>query len=316
MNVTLRQLRVFRAVALERNFSRAGDGIGLTQPAVSRAIFELEAQLGLKLLDRTTREVALTEAGQSLAARLDRLLDELDQTLHDVGDMAQARRGKVRVASSPTLSANLMPACIAACARQEPDIQLVLLDRIQQDVLSSVRAGEVDFGVVIEPSSPDDLHAESIMHDPFVLVAPAANPLVVRGKPVRWSALTGHPLVLLDHSSGSRRLIDAALQRHGARCEVAQELGHPTSVFRMVEAGIGISVMPALALPPEGVGGLVARPLTPTVQRDILLVHRRNRAPSPLAQRVWRLVRETTASRQVASGTSERTNVEGSGAAA
>ena len=294
MNVTLRQLRVFRAVALERNFSRAGDSIGLTQPAVSRSIHELEAQLGLKLLDRTTREVALSEAGQSLAARLDRLLDELDQTLLDVGGLAQARRGKVRVASSPTLSANLMPACIAACAQQEPDIQIVLLDRIQQDVLGSVRAGEVDFGVVIEPSSTDDLHGESIMQDPFVLVAPQHHPLM-RGSAVRWSALSGHPLVLLDHASGSRRLIDGALARHGAQCQVAQELGHPTTVFRMVEAGIGISVMPALAVPPEGLGHLGVRPLTPTVRRDILLVHRRNRAPSPLAMRVWRLVRETAA---------------------
>ena len=68
-------------------------------------------------------------------------------------------------------------------------------------------------------------------------------------KTVRWSALDGEPLVLLDHASGSRRLIDNALARHGARCEVRQQVGHPTTVFRMVEAGIGISVMPLLAVP-------------------------------------------------------------------
>lgn len=301
MNVTLRQLRVFRAVALERNFSRAGDSVGLTQPAVSRSVGELESQLGLKLLDRTTREVALTEAGQSLAARLDRLLDELDQTLQDVGGMAQARRGKVRVASSPTLSANLMPACIAALAQAEPDIQLVLLDRIQQDVLGSVHASEVDFGVVIEPSATDDLHCESIMRDPFVLVAPVGHPLTRSGA-VPWQALDGQALVLLDHASGSRRLIDAALAQHGAHCTVAQEVGHPTTVFRMVEAGIGISVMPALALPPQELGHLAISPLTPTVERDIVLVHRRNRAPSPLAQRVWALVRQTAQARGLNGG--------------
>ena len=301
LNVTLRQLRVFRAVALERNFSRAGDHVGLTQPAVSRSVGELESQLGLKLIDRTTREVALTEAGQSLAARLDRLLDELDQTLQDVGGMAQARRGKVRVASSPTLSANLMPACIAALAQAEPDIQLVLLDRIQQDVLGSVHAGEVDFGVVIEPSATDDLHCESIMRDPFVLVAPVGHPLTRSGA-VPWQALDGQALVLLDHASGSRRLIDAALAQHGAHCTVAQEVGHPTTVFRMVEAGIGISVMPALALPPQELGRLAISALTPTVERDIVLVHRRNRAPSPLAQRVWALVRRTAQGRGLNGG--------------
>ncbi|MDP9900492.1 LysR family transcriptional regulator [Variovorax ginsengisoli] len=292
MNISLRQLRVFLAAAQARNFSRAGDAVGLTQPAVSRAILELEAQLGLKLLDRTTREVVVTEAGQSLAARLERVLEELDQALLDVKNLGNARRGKVRVASSPTLSANLMPACIAACARQEPDIELVLLDRIQQDVLDRVRGGEVDFGVVVEPSASDDLHCESILDDPFVLIVPRRHPWAARTG-LRWSALDGTALVLLDHASGSRRLIDDALRAQGAHCPVAQELGHPTTVFRMVEAGIGLSVMPALAVPSEGLGGLVALPLLPRVQRAIMLVHRRNRAPSPLAQRVWQLVRET-----------------------
>ena len=292
MNVTLRQLRVFRAVAEGRNFSRAGEQVGLSQPAVSRSILELEAHLSLKLLDRTTREVALTEAGQSLAIRLDRLLDELDQALGEVHDMAGARRGKVRVASSPTLSANLLPACIALCAQREPAIEFMLLDRIQQDVLDSVRAGEVDFGVVVEPPSADDLLCETILHDPFCVVMQPTHPLATR-KTLRWSALDGAPLVLLDHASGSRRLIDRALEQHGARCEVLQQVGHPTTAFRMVEAGIGISVMPALAVPPAGAEPLVVRPLVPRVERAIMLVHRRNRAPSPLAQRVWRLIRET-----------------------
>ncbi len=81
MNVTLRQLRVFLAVAGERNFSRAGDAVALTQPAVSRAILELESQVGLKLLDRTTREVVLTDAGQSLAVRMIRLRSRLVRCL-------------------------------------------------------------------------------------------------------------------------------------------------------------------------------------------------------------------------------------------
>lgn len=296
MNVTLRQLRVFQAIAETRNFSRAGDQIGLTQPAVSRSVVELEGQLGLKLLDRTTREVVLTDAGQSLAMRLDRVLDELDQTLAEVHGMAGARRGKVRVASSPTLSANLMPACIAECARRDPDIDFMLLDRIQQDVLDSVRAGEVDFGVVVEPPATDDLHCEAILDDPFCLVMPPHHRLADK-RSTRWSALDGEPLVLLDHSSGSRRLIDEALQRHGARCEVRQQVGHPTTAFRMVEQGIGISVMPALAMPPMGLPALVVCPLVPKVQRSIMLVHRRNRAPSPLAQRVWGLIREVAAQR-------------------
>jgi DNA-binding transcriptional LysR family regulator len=301
MNVTLRQLRVFQAVAQQRNFSRAGDAIGLTQPAISRAIRELEGQLGLQLLNRTTREVEPTDAGRNLAGKLDRLLDELELALLDVQGMASARRGKVRVASSPTLSANLMPSCIARCAEQHPEIQLVLLDRVQQDVLGSVRAGEVDFGVVIDPSEPEDLHCETILREPFCLVCPSDHPLAQR-KSLPWRALDGKKLVLLDHASGSRRLIDQALADQKASVDIVQELGHPTTVFRMVEAGIGITVLPALALTPAELQGrsLAVCRLTPRIDRRIMLVHRKHRALAPMVALVWKLIAE--AAGKIASG--------------
>ncbi|CAN5721873.1 LysR family transcriptional regulator [soil metagenome] len=295
MNVTLRQLRVFLAVAETRNFSQAGSQIALTQPAVSRSITELEGQLGVRLLDRTTREVTLTLAGQALAPRLSLLMDELEHALLDVHDMAVTRRGKVRIASSPTLSAGLMPACIAECTRREPNVELMLLDRIQESVLESVRSGEVDFGVAVEPSSTTDLHCETILRDPFCLVALPTHRLA-QAKSVRWTSLEGERLVLLDHSSGSRRLIDAALQKRGTQCEVVQQVGHPTTAFRMVEAGIGISIMPRLAVPPGGLDGLVSLTLSPRAERSIMLVRRRARSPTPLADMVWALIRETVAS--------------------
>jgi len=287
MNISLQQLRVFQAVAADRNFSRAGDRIGLTQPAVSRAVTELEAQMGLRLFDRTTREVAPTEAGRLLAAHLERLLDELDTALLDVQGLGRQRRGRVRVASSPTLAASLMPACIARAGAAGAEI--VLLDRIQQDSLDSVRQGVVDFGVVVEPADPAGLHCEAILHEPFCLVCPADHPLAAPGD-VRWTALAAHPLVLLDQASGSRRLIDEAFARHGVAAQVVQQLGHPTTVFRMVESGIGIAVLPALALPAYRAPGLVARRLVPRVDRDVMLVHRQQRSLSPLAQQVWTLV--------------------------
>jgi DNA-binding transcriptional LysR family regulator len=300
MNVTLRQLRVFQAVVQQRNFSRAGDTIGLTQPAISRAIRELEGQLGLQLLNRTTREVDPTEAGRSLAGKLDRLLDELELALLDVQGLASLRRGKVRVASSPTLSANLLPACIARCTALYPEIQLVLLDRVQQDVLGSVRAGEVDFGVVIDPSDADDLRCETILREPFCLVCPSGHPLAQR-KSVAWRALDGQKLVLLDHASGSRRLIDQALADQHAAVDVVQQLGHPTTVFRMVEAGIGITVLPALALTQAELQGraLSVCRLTPRIDRQIMLVHRKHRALAPMVGLVWALVAEVA--RQVTS---------------
>jgi len=287
MNISLQQLRVFLAVATEHNFSRAGARLGLTQPAVSRAMTELEGQLGLRLFDRTTREVAPTEAGRLLAAHLERILEELDTALLDVQGLASQRRGRVRVASSPTLSASLMPACIAAAG--ERGTEIVLLDRIQQDSLDSVRAGLVDFGVVVDPADSADLFCEPILREPFCLVCPVGHPLAGIGD-VPWRALADHPLVLLDQASGSRRLIDEALARQGVTPQVVQQLGHATTVFRMVESGIGIAVLPALALSAYRAPGLVARRLSPRIDRDIMLVHRQHRSLSPLASEAWRQV--------------------------
>lgn len=141
MNYSLRQLRVFVTVAQARSFSRAGEMIGLSQSAVSHSVKELETQTGVKLLDRTTREVVLTEAGQQLATRLERLLDELNSTLRDVGRLGQQLSGTVRVAASQTISAHLIPQCIAESNHRYPDIDFVLHDRPQQWVLESIRQG-------------------------------------------------------------------------------------------------------------------------------------------------------------------------------
>ncbi len=295
---SLRQLRVFQAVALHSSFTRAGDQIGLTQPAVSRCVTELEQHLGIKLLDRTTREVVLTEAGRSLAVRLARVLEDLDSVLLDVRGLATQRQGRVRVASSPTLSANLLPECIARCRQEHRGLELLLLDRMQHDALASVLSGEVDFGVVIEPEPgrSEELHAEPILSEPFCLVCPPTHRLA-RQRSVRWAALVGEPLVLLDHASGSRRLIDDALRQHGVQALVAQEVGHVTTIFRMLDAGLGISVVPTLALPPAGLQGLEVRPLTPRVERAIVLVRRANRALAPVAAVAWDLVRSVAAGR-------------------
>ncbi len=298
MNITLRQLRVFLAVAQQQNFSRAGEAVGLTQPAVSRSITDLEQQLGVQLLHRSTRDVELSDAGRLLQGRATRVLDELDAALLEVRGLATQRHGRVRVASSPTLSAHLMPECIARCARQHPGLQLQLLDRIQQGALDSVRAGDVDFGVVIDPTEPEDLHCEAILSEPFCLVCPANHALAQRLE-VHWRELAGHPLVLLDHASGSRRLIDRVLEQHAPDCQVVQQVGHTTTIFAMVQAGLGIAVVPRLAVAQPGMesAGLVHRRLLPVVERQIMLVHRRHRRLAPVVQLVWDLVRDVARAR-------------------
>ncbi|HFS7538833.1 TPA: LysR family transcriptional regulator [Enterobacter hormaechei] len=290
MNYSLRQLRVFVTVAQARSFSRAGEIIGLSQSAVSHSVKELETQTGVKLLDRTTREVVFTEAGQQLAMRLERLLDELHSTLRDVGRLGQQLSGTVRVAASQTISAHLIPQCIAESNHRYPDIDFVLHDRPQQWVLESIRQGDVDFGIVIDPGAVSDLECEVVLSEPFLLLCRDDDPLASLPH-VAWQALQGANLVLQDYASGSRPLIDAALAAQGVKATIVQEIGHPATLFPMVEAGIGISVLPALALPlPQG-SRLTVKRFVPCVERQLMLVRRKNRSLSGAAHACWDVVR-------------------------
>uniref|UniRef100_E1TB20 Transcriptional regulator, LysR family n=1 Tax=Burkholderia sp. (strain CCGE1003) TaxID=640512 RepID=E1TB20_BURSG len=291
MNVTLRQLRVFIEVARLQSFSRAGEEVGLTQSAVSRCVRELEGEIGLKLIDRTTREVQLTDVGGNLVASVSRLLGDLDDALREIREIGEQRRGRVVVAASPTLACRLMPRVLASCGERFPHIALGLRDDVQSDVVRKVRSGELDFGVVIGPFAADDLLSEPLMTDSFCLVSRDDHPLAARPE-VGWADLEGEKLVMLDYASGSRPIIDAVMHEHGVSATVVQELGHSATVFGLVEAGIGVSVLPWLALPLPAGAALAARRLVPRAERTVELVRRRDRSLSPAAEAVWGLIRE------------------------
>ncbi|NUX52261.1 LysR family transcriptional regulator [Paraburkholderia youngii] len=291
MNVTLRQLRVFIEVARLQSFSRAGDEIGLTQSAVSRCVRELEGEIGLKLIDRTTREVQLTDVGGNLVSSVSRLLSDLDDALREIREIGEQRRGRVVVAASPTVACRLMPRVVASCGQQFPYVTLGLRDDVQSDVVRKVKSGEVDFGVIIGPFSDDDLLSETLMTDSFCIVSRDDHRLAAR-KQVTWKDIDGEQLVMLDYASGSRPLIDAVMQAQGVNATVVQELGHSATVFGLVEAGVGISVLPWLALPLPAGASLVARPLVPRAERRVELVRRRDRSLSPAAEAVWNLIRQ------------------------
>lgn len=290
MNISLRQLRAFLAVARQQHFRRAAESLHLSQPAVSRHIADLEDELGIRLFDRTTREVVPTDAGRYLESAIGRVLDELEGVLSHVHSESERKRGKVHVASVPTLSAGLMPGCIADCAARYPGLTIQLHDQAQTMVLDSVRGGEVDFGVAIDPPLTGEFDSELLLRDPFVLVCRPDHPLAKLDR-VPWRKLQGQPLILLDYSSGSRRLIDHALASRNIQATIVQQTGHTLTTFRMVEAGLGISVSPALSPPPPT---LVTRPLTPQESRDVVLMKRRQRSLSPLAMLVWERLRELT----------------------
>lgn len=291
MNYTLRQLRTFVAVAHHGGFSQAGQAIGLSQSAVSHSIKELEAEIGVRLLDRTTREVKLTEAGHQLASRMERLLEEMNTTLLDIRSYGEQRSGTVRIAASQTISAHLMPQCLASSQESFPDIKVILHDRVQQWVLQSVRNAEVDFGIVIGPLNDADFSCLAILDEPFLLLCRNDDPLA-SVEQAQWAMLNQRVMVLQDYASGSRVLIDAALRTQGVDVEVVQEIGHPATLFPMVEAGIGISILPALALPLPAGRALTVRRLYPEINRSLTLIKRKNRSLTPAAEAIWQEVRQ------------------------
>lgn len=291
MNYTLRQLRVFVAVAQHGSFSQAGQVIGLSQSAVSHSIKELETEMGIRLLDRTTREVILTGAGQQLANRLERLLEELNTTLLDARSFGQQRSGTVRVAASQTISAHLMPQCLAASQLHYPEIKVMLRDRPQQWVLQSVRDAEVDFGIVVGPLAAGEFASQPILDEPFLLLCRQDDKLA-QVEDLHWRMLSGRTMVLQDYASGSRVLIDEALKQQQVEAEIVQEIGHPTTLYPMVEAGIGISILPALALPLPAGRPLMVRRLLPEINRTLMLIRRKNRSLTPAAEVIWQEVRQ------------------------
>ncbi|MFM0643792.1 LysR family transcriptional regulator [Paraburkholderia bryophila] len=288
MNVSLQQLKVFVAVARERSFTRAAREFDLTQSAVSRCVRELEEAVELKLFDRTTRQVELTNAGASLERRIGRLLDEIELTLREERAAFDGHTGVVVVASNPVLSSGWVAQGLAVCAAAFPGLIVSVRDQPQSSVLASVEQGEVDFGVVssAEPLDSDLLHAQATFTTPLHAVLPSTHPLA-RQSNVAWTRLSESPIVTLNADAGVRAAVELALSSNGMKRRPMQELGHVAAVQRMVELGLGVGVLPVDARWPGLSAALVSRPLVPEMNLTTWLVHRRNRSLRPNASAAW-----------------------------
>ncbi len=288
MNVSLQQLKVFVAVARERSFTRAAREFDLTQSAVSRCVRELEDAVELKLFDRTTRQVELTNAGASLERRIGRLLDEIELTLREERAAYDGHTGVVVLASNPVLSSSWVAQGLARCASAFPELIVSVKDQPQSGVLASVEQGEVDFGVIslAEPFDHDLLHAQVVFTTPLHVVMPPAHPLA-RQASVAWHALHEWALVTLNADTGVRAALELAFHANELKRRPLQELGHVAAVSRMVELGLGVGVLPVDAHWLTLGTSLVSRPQVPEMNMTTLLVHRRNRSLRPNAAAAW-----------------------------
>lgn len=285
LSVSLHQLRLFVTLARHRSFTRAGDEFGITQSAVSRSIRELEDEVALRLFDRTTRQVALTDTGRRLLARIAPLVEELEATLRPRVQEG-GEPGVVNLATSCGLTASVLPGMLASCRERLPDITIVMMDRPQNAVLQLVRSGEAELGVVIAPENLDELAAEPLFADGFAAVVSASHRFSEAAR-IDWQQLRGTPLFLLDDDTGSLGAIEAALALHGVTGAVRQKLTQSAAVARMAEAGLGVGILPMHARAACDSAQARFIPLVPDTSRTVMLVRRKSRALRASAASVW-----------------------------
>jgi len=290
--VSLQQLRLFVILAQHRSFTQAGNALGITQSAASRSIRELEDLLELRLFDRTTRQVALTDTGRALLPRIALLVDELEVALRFGQQVSTAESGVVSIASSSSLVASVLPALLSSCRTSYPNIALTLHDAPPRRVLELVRAGDADMGVLTGPlgesNSHDlcDLSTKTLFSDHVCAIVPARHALATHAT-VRWRDLSGANLFVLDDDAGSFDVIARALDEHGASNFRLQRLTQAASVEQMVAAGLGIGIQPMHAGPASAQALVQTVPLWPLVTRTVMLAKRRSRTLPAQAARIW-----------------------------
>jgi len=196
MNLKLRQLQAFLAVAELGSFTRAAEQMHLSQSAVSVLVGELETCLRLKLLDRTTRRVEATTAGRQFAAQTAKVVSDLDHAVRYAHGVSQRLHGRLTVFAPPLLAATLLPPIIAAHQDLYPGIAISLVDGSTEKLVSQVRAGEVDFGIGTVPTDAEGLTFQNLAADRLTLFCPKGHELA-RRRQVSWRAMEGHSLIAL-----------------------------------------------------------------------------------------------------------------------
>lgn len=290
MKFSLSDLEACVAVAELGNFRKAADGVHLSQPALSRRIAKLESALGVRLFDRTTRSVVLTAVGREFAAKARALLDELEGSLLALGDVAATRVGEVTVACVPSAAYYFLPQLIRRYHERFPRIRVRVVDEAANAVLAAVVRGDADFGINFVGTQDPDVDFQPILKEPFVAACRRDHALA-RRRSVTWAELGRYDYMTVSKSSGNRLLIDLALARTRERPRWFYETRHISTLLGLVEAGLGVTAVPRLAMPTENHPTLASVPLVePTVTRTLGLIRRRGRSLLPAAQELYALV--------------------------
>ena len=270
----LRQLVYFEAVARHGGFSRAGEQLRVAQPAVSAQIRRLESELGTALLRRTTRRVALTEAGELFLVRVRSVLEQLDLARAEVGELTAVLRGRVRVGATPILGTLNLPAALAGFHRRHPGVALALRTGLIAELRAALDRGELDLVLGPVHGEPGENHAvRKLAEESVVLAAPPGRPIAAdpahSHRAPTLADLREEPFVCLPQGTGLHSLLTTAAAQAGFVPRIDFEADTPAGVRELVAAGLGVALLAESAAvaagPPIDIHRLADAPAHPPI---------------------------------------------------
>lgn len=285
MNIKYRPMKAFLLAVQTGSFTHAADRLGVTQPSFTVLIRDLEEVLGVRLFDRNTRGIALTSAGKDFLARIERPVTDLEEAYRSIVDLAAVRRGSVVVGALPSTSLTLIPLALRRLRSAHPMLRVRVVEAHNDDLVAMVRTNQIEFAVAAQWERAADLAFQPLLEDQFVAVMPPDHELAARSR-LHWRDLVPHDLVLLSRGSSARDLFDESTgeQTETTASASRYDVTHMTTAIRLVRQGLGMTVLPALALPELELGELVACKLQDaSARRKIGVLHRRDRSLSAAA---------------------------------
>ncbi|MFI0981088.1 LysR family transcriptional regulator [Streptomyces sp. NPDC021093] len=284
------QLRYFVAVAESRHFTRAAEELHVAQPSLSQQIRSLERELGADLFTRARGNIALTDAGEALLPLARRILADTDTARLEVQELAQLRRGRVRLGATPSLCTGLLPDVLRTFHDAHPGIQLLVEEGGSHDLVRELARGALDLALVVLPlptPSPALTTVELLHEDLVVVSSPSAR---APRRPVRIADLRDEPMVMFRHGYDLRELTVAACRAEGFEPTFTVEGGEMDAVLGFVRAGLGVAVVPRMVAERAGTGLRVTPLARPGLRRTIALAHRSDVAPPRAARELQRVL--------------------------
>jgi DNA-binding transcriptional LysR family regulator len=285
LGVEVRHLAALEAVARERSFGRAAEALGYTQSAVSQQIATLERIVGERLVERPggPRSVSLTEAGELLLRHAEAIVARLEAARADMAALGQGEAGTLRVGTFQSVGARVLPELMRRFLAEWPRVDLQLSEStLDDELLGHVERGLLDLTFAMQPLADGPFESVALMHDPYVLVVPAASPLAA-SESASLAELGDLPLIG-NRACRSTDLAESELRIRGVESRVAFRSDDNGTVQGMVAAGVGAALVPLLAVEPqdERVRVLALEPEIPP--RRIALAWHRDRHRSPAAR--------------------------------